>query len=98
MIRCSPSVNVRDCLRGMAPDLSSTINELVAPFYGTPETVSTKYLVLKTHGMVEPVKRPGLVAIAALAILLIGGAVFFFRSANRAPLSQREVATHVLAE
>jgi hypothetical protein len=48
--------------------------------------------------MVQPVKRQGLLAIAALAILLIAGAIFFLRSGNRAPLSQREVATQVLAE
>lgn len=48
--------------------------------------------------MVQPLKRPGLMAICVLAILIIGGSIFFFRAGNRAPLSQREVATHVLAE
>ncbi|HUS34675.1 MAG TPA: hypothetical protein VM680_04915 [Verrucomicrobiae bacterium] len=35
---------------------------------------------------------------AALAIVLIGGAVVYYGRGNRAPLSQREVATQVLAE
>jgi hypothetical protein len=43
--------------------------------------------------------RQGKVAVGAIAILLIGAAVFFFRgSVGRAPLSQRQIATQVLAE
>lgn len=44
------------------------------------------------------VKHQGRLAVAALAILLIASAIFFFRPGNRASLSQREVATQVLAE
>jgi hypothetical protein len=60
--------------------------------------VSTKYLVLKTRGMVPRVKRQGIIATAAVAIVLICGGAFYFGRANRAPLSQREVATQILAE
>jgi hypothetical protein len=82
----------------MASDVSSTINELVAAFYESSQRVSTKYLVLKTRDMVQRVKRQGFMAVAAVAILFIVVAVFFFCAGNRAPLSQREGATQVLAD
>jgi hypothetical protein len=88
---------------------SLTINELVAAFYEGPGIVSTKYLVLEFTGRKIPRawqplsvmpwnrrKNATAIVVAVIAVLFVGW--FAFSRANRAPLSQREIATRVLAE
>ena len=71
--------------------------------------MSTKYLVQKisvdnfrAHGSLWPVvdwnRRKNIIAVVVAIAAALAAAWFAFSGANRAPLSEREVATRVLAE